>query len=55
MKRWVLTYLETFIMFVTSYLFIYASGYDEPTTYDAVMFGILYTTIVDLRKDVKGW
>ena len=55
MKRWVLTYLETFIVFVAFYLFIYANGYDEPTIYDAVMFGILYTAIVDLRKDVKGW
>lgn len=55
MKRWVLTYLETVIVVVGTFAFVYAGGYGEPTAYDAVVFGFLYTSIVDLRKDVKGW
>ena len=55
MKRWVLTYLEVAIMYMGACICIYASGYGEPTVYDSVLFGILYTSIVDLRKDVKGW
>ena len=55
MKRWVLTYLETIIVFMGACTFIYMCGYGEPTIHDTLVFSILYTCIVDLRKDVKGW
>lgn len=55
MKRWVLTYLETIMVFMGACTFIYMSGLGWPTIHDTVVFGILYTAIVDLRKDVKGW
>ena len=55
MKRWALIYLETVIMFVVTCGFVIYAGGVEPTMWDAVMFGICYTNIVDLRKDVRGW